>query len=283
MPCKNIPLRSSCFAEASQDKSSFEGQAKNPFSKNMQPEYDLEKIKFSIDEGTWGRAVDLYEGGKIRNFKDYPQGYDAIVSGTHDYQVFVSAKKYDIGSCTCYLGQNETLCKHMVALAIKAIVGSRRLTSEEKILDNKVVCSGIKGKLSKTDLMSTKKEITSALRYIKPYNGPSRIWFQYQDSLIEGCNRLAKIVSGLPVSSKTAKLLIDLLLRLDRKLSTGGVDDSDGTVGNFIDDVVGILKKYVSLEPDCKQTFQVLKNKKTCFGWEDPLLKMKNNANRTAD
>ena len=40
-----------------------------------------------------------------------------------------------------------------------------------------------------------KAEISGALRYIKAYEGPSRIWFVYQDSLIEGRNRLSAIFS----------------------------------------------------------------------------------------
>lgn len=33
----------------------------------MKPQYDLEKIKFSMDEGTWNKALGLYEDGKVNN------------------------------------------------------------------------------------------------------------------------------------------------------------------------------------------------------------------------
>ena len=114
------------------------------------------------------------------------------------------------------------------------------------------------------------------MKYIKPYNGPLRIWFSYQNSLAEGCNRLSKrlskIVSELPVSEQTAKLLVDMLLRLDGKLCRGGVDDSDGTVGDFIEETVRVLKEYAELDFSCVATFKVLEGKETCFGWEETLL-----------
>ena len=119
-----------------------------------------------------------------------------------------------------------------------------------------------------------KKNITDAMRYIKPYNGPSRVWFSYQNSLVEGCNRLAKIISDLPVSEQTTDLIVQLLLRLDKKLCSGGVDDSDGTVGGFIEETVCVLIDYAKLDTKCLKVFVELKGKKTCFGWEKPLLKL---------
>lgn len=108
------------------------------------------------------------------------------------------------------------------------------------------------------------------MRYIKPYTGPSRTWFLYQNSLSEGCDRLGGIVSELPVDVRTAKLIVDMLLRLDDKLCSGGVDDSDGTVGLFIEDTVQVLKEFVRLDPACVKSFSVLRDRETCFGWEEP-------------
>jgi len=112
------------------------------------------------------------------------------------------------------------------------------------------------------------------MRYIKPYEGPSRIWFAYQGSLSEGCARLTKIVSDFPVSEQTARLLVDMLIRLDDKLCRSGVDDSDGTVGGFIEEVVIMLTKYADLDPNCKKAFRSLENRETCFGWEEPLVRI---------
>ena len=119
-----------------------------------------------------------------------------------------------------------------------------------------------------------KAEISGAMRYIKAYSGPSKTWLAYQDSLIEGCHRLASIFSKLPASPQTANLIVKTLLRLDKKLTIGGVDDSDGAVGSFIEEVVNLLEEFAKVKPLCRKEFKLLKGKETCFGWEDPLLKL---------
>ena len=240
----------------------------------MQSKYDLDKIKFATDGPTFEKAVDLYEKGKVTKFEEGIGGYSAVVLSTKPYLVSVEARRYDYGHCECYLGQNDTLCKHMVAVAIYAVKCGKTLTDEDKRQVSQVTCSGKLGILSKTELVAIKKSITGAMKYIKSYNGPSRIWFSYQSSLSEGCNRLSKIVSELPVSEQTARLLVDMLLRLDNKLCHSGVDDSDGTVGGFIEETVQVLKEYAKLDPSCTKAFQELKGKETCFGWEEPLLEL---------
>lgn len=112
------------------------------------------------------------------------------------------------------------------------------------------------------------------MKYIKSYNGPSRIWFSYQGSLSEGCNRLSKIISGLPVSEQTARLLVDVLLRLDKKLGYSGVDDSDGTVGGFVEETVRVLEEYAKLDSSCINAFRGLRGRETSFDWGEPLVKL---------
>lgn len=240
----------------------------------MFPDYDLEKIKFATDGPTFERAVDLYEKGKVTQFKEGIRAYSAVVLGTKPYLVSVEVRRYDYGHCECYLGQQDTLCKHMVALAIFAIMRGEPLTEEDKKLVSSPVCSNRLGELSKEELALTKRAITSAMRYIRAYIGPSRTWFAYQNSLSEGCNRLSAIVSELPISEQTAQLLIDMLLRLDKKLCIGGVDDSDGTVGGFMEGVVLMLQEYAKLDSKCIKAFKKLCGQETCFEWEEPLVKI---------
>lgn len=240
----------------------------------QQPDYDLNKIKFATDGSTFEKAVALYESGKVTQFEEGIRSYSAVVLGTKPYRVSVEARRYDYGHCTCYLGQNDTLCKHMVALALFVAMDGKPLTDEEKKLAYGPSCSGKLRKLNKEELSTIKKSVTDATRYIKPYTGPSRTWFAYQNSLQEGCNRLSAIISNLPVSKDSTQLLVDLLLLLDKKLISGGVDDSDGTVGGFIRDTVEVLKQYAELRAECKLTFRQLQNRETCFGWEEPLLKL---------
>jgi len=242
------------------------------YNKTMFPKYNLDKIKFATNASTFEKAVDLYEKGKVTKFEEGISAYSAVVQGSQPYRVSVEARRYDYGRCECYLGQNDTLCKHMVAVAMYAVMGGKKLSDEDKRLVSQVTCSGRLGELSKSKLSAAKKSVTSGTRYIKPYEGPSSTWFSYQNSLSEGCNRLSKIVSELPVSLETAKLLIDTLLRLDDRLCRGGVDDSDGTVGGFIEETVQVLKEFAKLAPSCVKAFGILKDKETCFGWEKPLL-----------
>ena len=239
----------------------------------MTPQYDLEKIKYGVDRGTWEKAVDLHESGKVKNFRDTGFTFTADVQGTHFYKVIVSPKSYSDGNCTCYLGQNDTLCKHMVAVAIYALKKGKPLNKEEKIQHNEIKFSGKIGNITQDQLNLSKAKISAAMSYIKAYTGPSRIWFTYQDSLSEGCNRLASIFSSLPASRQTANLIIKTLLRLDRKLTMGGIDDSDGTVGGLIEETVDLLIEYAKANPECVKEFESLKGKETCFGWEEPLLK----------
>jgi len=241
----------------------------------MFPQYDLDKIKFSTDAPTFERAVGLYERGKVTHFEEDAWGCSAIVIGTSPYHVSVSARQYDRGSCDCYLGQNDTLCKHMVAVAIYAVKGGEKLSEEDKKQVVSPECGGKIGELTKEQLKDIGAEITAAMRYIKAYIGPSKLWFSYQNSLSEGCSRLAKIVSDLPVSEQAAGLLVDMLLRLDKKLCTGGVDDSEGAVGGFMQEVVGVLEEFAKLDSACVRVFgKKLKGRKTCFGWEERLVKI---------
>ena len=194
--------------------------------------------------------------------------------GTHPYHVSIELRCFGLGYCDCYLGQRDILCKHIVALSIYAVMRGKKLTEEDKIQVVRPVCSRKLGELDKEELSKIKKIITSAMRYIKPYKGPSRIWFAYQNSLDEGCARLAKTVSDLPVSEQTANVLIDLLLRLDKKLCTGGVDDSNGTVSCFMEELVIMLQDFAKLDQNCIKAFEKLCERETCFGWEEPLVRI---------
>lgn len=239
----------------------------------MKAKYTLDKIKFGIDAGTWERAVDLYETGKVKNFQDTGFTCVADVQGTHLYKVIVSKKQYTDGNCDCYLGKNDTLCKHMIAVTIYGLKKGKSLTEKERTQQNEIKFSGKTGDISQNQLNLFKAEISGAMHYIKTYTGPSKTWFAYQDSLIEGCNRLSAIFSRLPASRQTTDLIIKTLLKLDRKLTTGGVDDSDGSVGVFIEEGIDLLLTFAKADPKCSDSFKKLENIESCFGWEEPLLK----------
>ncbi len=240
----------------------------------MPPKYNLDKIKFATDPATFERAVGLYEKEKIIRFKKELNGFFATVIGTKSYSVYVTKTHFDRGDCNCYLGQKEVLCKHMVAVAIHACLNGEPLKDEDKEIIDNPECSDKLGELSKEELSVVKKGITSAMRYVKGYIGPSRTWFAYQGSLDEGCARLSKLVTDLPVSLQTAKLLVAMLLRLDKKLCTGGVDDSNGTVGGFMQETVSVLEEYAKLDSNCIKAFDKLCGQSTCFEWEESLVRI---------
>lgn len=247
-------------------------------SRQIKPKFDISKIKFATDKSTYEKAIGLYEAGKVTKFEEGISSFTAVVLGTKPYHVFVEARRCDYGNCECYLGQNDTLCKHMVAVAIYAVLNGQPIKKEDKQASYSPKCSGKMGELSKEQLENVSHSLSLAIKYIKPYNGPSKTWFAYQDSLSEGCNRLSAIVSKLPVSVETTNLMVKLLLRLDKKLTVGGVDDSDGTVGGFIQEAVDVLLEYAKLKPSCIESFKMLLNQETCFGWEEPLVKVHKDA-----
>ncbi len=238
--------------------------------------YDLNKIKFATDEATFKRAVGLYENRRVTELETLGGYYSAVVLGTKPYRVTISVRNYKQGDCTCYVRQNGRLCKHMVALAIHVVMDGKLLSDKDKQFFHNAECSSRRGVLSKEELDMVKKSITESLRYIKPYRGQSRTWFANQDSLREGCNRLSAIISDLPVNKQSAEILVKLLLRLDRKLCVGGVDDSNGIVWRFMISVVEVLEKYAQIDHDCIIAFKGLAGRETCFDWEEPLVRIFN-------
>ncbi len=240
----------------------------------IKPKFTFEKIKFSIDPPTFKKAIDLYETSKIKNFEETAYCYTAKVQGTSLYKVTVDIDHYDYGDCNCYIGKQGDLCKHIIAVAIYALFRGEKIPEDNKEILLHPVCSNKKGELNESELVEVKEKISQAVKLIRAYSGPSSTWFHYQNNLSEGVNRLTEVVSKLPVSYQTADILVRLLVRLDKKLVSGGVDDSDGTVGGFIQDVVEILKDFAKLETECLKAFNKLKGVSTCFGWENSLLQL---------
>lgn len=240
----------------------------------MLASYGLNKIKFGTDESTFQRAVGLYESGKVTEVSQLGGYYSALVLGTKPYRTSVSARNYKQGHCTCYLGEWGTLCKHVVALALHAVMDGQSLKDEDKQQLSEIKCSKKRELLNKGELDAVKKSITESMKYIKPYRGPSKTWFANQNSLQEGCNRLRTVISDLPVNRQIADLLVKLLMRLEKKLSVGGVDDSNGIVGCLAGEMVALLEEFARIDPAYIDSFEPLCGKQYCFGWEDSLVRL---------
>ena len=239
----------------------------------MAPKYNIDKIKFSVDDGTYSRGLKLYESGKVVSFKNDGYGsYQAKVEGTHLYRVSVSSKQFNLGSCDCYLGQRNILCKHMIAVAISALAKNND-GNLNFVQDNELKTSSQLAELTKDQLVDKRRQINMAIRLIKYYTGTSKTWFAYQNSLEEGCNRLRSLFSSLPISPQTCSLVLASLIKIDKKLMNG-VDDSDGIVGRLMREAVDLLIEFVDKDPNCFDCLERTVSLETCFDWQQPLAKL---------
>ncbi len=221
-------------------------------SNQLVPSYSVADIQLDVGDHEFKKGVKILEGGGVKNVRNDKHSFYADVVGSKAgqwYSVSVSAKEFDRGDCTCYLGCNDQLCKHMVALAIHVVREFSPQGAEEIVQPlDQAVCSGEVRNIKPDEIDKIKVNITKALKYVKPYSGPSRTWFQYQDSLSRGCRLLLLTLSDLPVCEKSVDIIVDVLKRLERKLMNG-VDDSDGTVGGCIEEVVELLNLFSDINP----------------------------------
>ncbi|KKP41277.1 MAG: hypothetical protein UR30_C0001G0124 [Candidatus Peregrinibacteria bacterium GW2011_GWC2_33_13] len=222
-----------------------------------QPTFTIQDIKYSVNSSMFERAQKLYESGKVQKISETPHGYEATVQGSSPYHVSLSRKHIDHGYCDCYMGQNDELCKHMLALglAVLHLSGKTKETKEE----------------SPDNPDAVKQLVAAGMRKIKPYNGPSKIWFSYQRELDVGSGMIEAAIKNLSANKENAKYLWSLVLKLSKKLANGGVDDSDGTVGGCIISLVVQCGKYAKEKPELKALVMKFAEDDTGFGFEDEL------------
>jgi hypothetical protein len=221
----------------------------------QKPEYKINDIRHAANNATYDRALDLYKAGKVGPITSDRLGYSAIVQGTHPYRVTVSAKHVDKGDCDCYLGQNDSLCKHILALALAVLGPSGAIES----FGNTAI--------SRVSPDEAKQLIKDGIKKLRAYIGPSRVWFSYQRSLATGAAMIAEATRNLPPSKENADYLWRLIERLDKKLETG-IDDSDGVLGNCIDIIISCLADYARQIPELEPRIRKFCRRKTGFGFE---------------
>jgi hypothetical protein len=225
----------------------------------QQPKFNFADVKFADGPATFKRAQGLYNAGKVDAIRETPLGYSATVLGTQAYKVSVSSKRVDDGQCDCYLGQHDRLCKHVLALALAVLTVSGKADIDST------------GSRTSTELTEVKQQVTDAMRHLKAYTGPSRIWFSYQRKLATGAGIIAHAVSALPPSKENAVYLWSVVVRLDQMLSNR-VDDSDGYVGECVHKIIQQLADYAKANPDLVPPIKRLAEKKTSFDFEVELL-----------
>lgn len=226
------------------------------------PNFTLRDLKYAVDEGVFKRAEDLFNKNKVQNIKEDSRGYDAIVQGTSSYHVSISVKHVDRGYCDCYMGQQDFLCKHMVALGLAILHSSGEVEETEK------------EEYSPTDLKAVKKLVSAAIRKIKTYQGPSSTWFSYQHSLDVGRAQIIEAIQNLPAGEENAKYLWNLVMKLSHKLAHDAVDDSNGTVGSCVSSLVEHLGAYIKSKPELKPILQKFTQDDTGFGFEEELAEL---------
>lgn len=227
----------------------------------IKPLFAIQDIEYSVDNATFQRAQQLFDAGKVQKVFETPHGYEAIVQGTSQYRVSLSTRHIDKGFCDCYMGQNDMLCKHMLALGLAVLNLSEK--GEESAAED-----------SPTNLDAAKQLVAAAVRKIKPYHGPSKIWFSYQRELDVGSGCIVEAVRKLSSTKENAEYLWSLVLKLSKKLSHGGVDDLNGTVGNCIILLVKQCAGYAKEKSELKPIIEHFAKDDTGFGFEDILKKM---------
>lgn len=131
----------------------------------------------------------------------------------------------------------------MLALALKALYESGLIDQSGDPVASSVVLPA-----------DAKLHISAAIKKIRSYDGPSRIWFEYQRKLDIAAGMISEALPLLDTSMANAKYLWKIVLRLSDKLARGGVDDSNGTIGGAI---------YATLE----RLAQMSKNDQAIKAW----------------
>jgi len=235
---------------------------------NLLPQFTLIDIQLGVGNQEFEKGMLLYKKGAVNNIEKDFSCFRAIVSGTHDYEVSVDVSSYDRGDCNCYIGQKDELCKHMIALAIALVYKYK--PDDTKTIDHpldQAVCSGYVRDITQEELDVAKTEIKEGIAFVKSYSGPSSKWFQYQDSLTKGSRLILLAISKIPVCEVSVMLCIDTLKKVDKKILKG-VDDSDGTVGEMMCQIVEVLNLFVSFDKSLKGFIRKRLPKGEAFDWE---------------
>ena len=229
----------------------------------IEPKFSYSDVKFAEDESIFSRAKNLYRSGRVKDLIVLADGYQAVVMGTSPYRVRLSSKRIDYADCDCYMGQNDQLCKHVLALALAVLAECGGVTFDGEPTARFAVHS-----------VDARDHIAAGLRYIRSYDGPSRIWFEYQRKLDIAAGMITEGVEALETTKDNAKYLWRLVLKLSKKLSDGGVDDSNGTIGGAIFTVMERLVAMAAADPAIYKWAIANCHEDTGFEFERELLEM---------
>jgi hypothetical protein len=217
---------------------------------SLTPSYNISDIRLSISDREYRKWLDLYDSSKVSDIQEDPDEWTATVHGTQLYSVSVGARHWDQGSCSCYIGQRDEVCKHLIALAVAVTkaYGKWEDTYEGMELDT-AYCSGDIREMTSDESTTIKSSIREAMKLIRSYNGPSSIWFTYQNHLQQWSRMLLLVLSDLPICHASVDICLSTLSKLDKKLCEWWVDDSDGVVWDVMGQMIDILCLMSDIHP----------------------------------
>ena len=158
-----------------------------------QPKFSYADIKSAVSSATLKKARQLFEDGAVKNFAEQYRGYTAEVSsGSNNYRVGLSSSEMMSSECNCYAGENGYICKHVLAVGLKALDYFSLPTEEEVASEN---------------LSEVKRAVNRGVRKIKGYVGPSKYWNQYVHSLDTGSTIIIDAIQNLPANKENARYL----------------------------------------------------------------------------
>jgi len=229
------------------------------------PKYTKEDIMYAEEEAMVSRAQELFEKGKVENITGDSRGYNATIKSTKAYRVSVSANNYDLGFCDCYMGQKDQLCKHLLALCLAVLDMTGINDKETARLES---------------LADVKKEVTRGMRKFSAWTGGSHLWFAYQRKLSIGSGIVINAIDVLEPNEENAKYLWSVVMKISKKYATGGIDDSDGTIGNCVHEIINVLGAFAKEKPELHD--QIIKYTKddTGFCFEENLKDLLENPDR---
>lgn len=206
------------------------------------PSYSISDIRLSLGDKEYRKWLDLYIAGKIQEIHETIHGWSALVQGTSLYRVSVWVCHWDGGSCSCYIGQRDDVCKHLIALAIAItkMYGKWDDIYEDMELDT-AYCSWEIRDITDDERVTINTAIRKAMSHICSYDGPSSTWFAYQDHLRQGSRMLLMALSDLPICHESVDICCKTLSKIDIRLCEWWVDDSDGVVWDCMDQIMEVL------------------------------------------
>lgn len=90
-----------------------------PQSKPMSQTITKDLIRQLAGERYFERGVNYFRQGRVTELEDFGDSVEAIVEGTEEYVVTLSAKSGELEhDCNCPLGLDDAFCKHCVAVAL---------------------------------------------------------------------------------------------------------------------------------------------------------------------